>query len=89
MQLCSPLCSEGTNKACYVRLGAEERRGVEGGVGPLGRRASPLFLPSNTLTASNKLIIALGVMPTLRFPLKAVAGRREDTGGHHPAATCV
>ncbi len=85
MQLCSPLCSEGTNKACYVRVEAEEERGV----GPLGRLASPLFLPSNALTASNKLIIGLGMMPTLRFSLKVVAGQEEEIGGHHPAATCM
>lgn len=85
MQLCSPLCSEGTNKACYVRLGGEEERGVR----PLGRLASPLFQPSNALTASNKLIIVLGMMPTLRFSLKVVAGQREEIGGHHPATMCV
>lgn len=71
MKLCSTFCSEGTNKACYVRVVADEKRGV----GPLGRLASPLFLPSNALTASNKLITALGMMPTLRFPLKVVAGQ--------------
>lgn len=68
-----------------MRLGAEEERGV----GPLGRLASPLYLPSNALTGSNKLIIALGMMLTLRFPLKEVAGAAErDGGGHHPATTC-
>lgn len=68
-----------------MRLGAEEERGV----GPLGRLASPLFLPSNALTASNKLIIALGMMPTLRFPLKVVGGQRKEIGGHHPTTMCV
>lgn len=52
-----------------MRLAAEEERGV----GPLGRLASSLFLPSNALTVSNISIIALGMMPTLRFTLKAVA----------------
>lgn len=85
MQLCPPLCSEGTNKACYVRLVAEEGRGV----GPLGRPASPLFLPSNALTAGNKLTIALGMLPTLRFSLKVVDGQQKERGGHHPSAMCV
>lgn len=59
-----------------MRLVAEEERGV----GPLGRLASRLFLPSNALTASNISIIALGMMLTLRFTLR---------GGHHPTTTHV
>lgn len=85
MKLCSTLCSEGTNKARYVRVAAEEERGV----GPLGRLATPLFLPSNALTRSNKLITALGITPTLRFLLKVVAGQREERGGHLPTTMRV
>ena len=59
-----------------------------GGFGPLGRLEGPLFLPSNSLTAGNKLIIALDMMPTLRFSLKA-ARELKEIGGHQPTAVCV
>lgn len=39
------------------------------------------FLPSNALTASNKLIIALGTTLTLRSSLKVVAGQRGERDG--------
>lgn len=70
-----------------MRRGAREEKA---GVGPLGRAESPLFLPSNALTASNKLIITLGTMPTLRFSLKVGAGQQGEIGGHHhPTAVRV
>lgn len=59
-----------------MQLEAEEEKGGGGGVGPLGRLACLPFLPSNAWTASDKLIIGLGIMPKLRFPLKVVAGQR-------------
>lgn len=70
-----------------MRLAGDEQRREEeggGGVGPLGRRASPLFLPSRALTVSNTETMELGTMPTLRFSLKVDVGRREESDGHPP-----